>query len=272
MELKYSIDMSVLTTRVRKKDIEKFMNRYADDPNFNYWQGYGIKAYKHNFNISEGDSSIFLGIHHNMKNNPQDSIDVTMKYNPNKVKGEYLKLILNEFFINNCYTKIKSFDVAIDIPLNITRIYPVPYGKIGKRVFDNGGDDKTYYFGQRSSDGAIKIYNKTREAKLDYDLTRYEITFNPDISVYMAKNLTITDSYILPCNVINDTQLPMELIGTDKVLVLACVEHEEYLKELSRRKRDKVKELISNCFGRLEIDINSINNTFNSYISSILPY
>lgn len=270
MRLSSSIDMVVLSTVAKKSEVEIYFNRYRDNPISEYWQGYGVKAYKHNFNIKIGDSSLYVGIQHNMKKSIQGSVDMVAKYNPNKVFGVELASVICQFFIGNPFTKVKSFDLAIDIPINILSVFPQPEGKMSKRVIDNGGDNKTYYFKERGSNGAIKIYNKKREACLDYELTRYEMTLNPNISIDGMCFYELDERLLIPLYISGDVQLGFEVKGTDKVLLLACLEHFEYLDELPRKKKAKIKEFIENLLCQVEINVEPLNNVINSYFNNML--
>lgn len=62
------------------------------------------------------------------------------------------------------------------------------------------------------------------------------------------------NSYDIPVDLfvelffVGGLQLNLDLNGTDKVLLLACVEHPEYLKELPRKKKKKIEQLLkSSC-------------------------
>lgn len=262
--------MVVLSTVSKKSEVELYFNRYRDNPDSTYWQGHGVKAYKHNFTINIGDSSVYVGIHHNMKKAVQGSVDMVIKYNPNKVYGVELASIICQFFIGNPFTKVKSFDLAIDIPINILQVFPQPVGKMSKRIIDNGGDNKTYYFKERGSNGAIKIYNKKREAGLDYDLTRYEITLNPNVTLDGMSFYRLDEDLLIPMFITGDVQLGFDVTGTDKVLLLACLEHYEYLDELPRKKKAKIKEFIENLLCQVEINVEPLNKTVNSYFNNML--
>lgn len=262
--------MVVLKTIARRNEVELFFNRYRDNPDCQYWEGHGAKCYRHNFNISIGEGTVFVAMHHTMSKVTGDSVDLKIKYNPNKVWGVELASIMYKFFVSNPFTIVKSFDLAIDIPINIKQIYPIIEGKMSRRVIDNGGDDKTLYFKERGSNGSIKIYNKKREANLPYELTRYEITFNPDVALDKMCFYKVDEDLLVPMYVAGDVQLDISIKGTDKVLLLACLEHYEYINELSRDKKKKIKEYISNLLCQVEIDSTLLNKTINFYFSNMI--
>ena len=109
------------------------------------------------------------------------------------------------------------------------------------RVFSNGYDNKTYYMGRTNN--RVKIYNKKIEANLKTELTRVEITSKIDLE------------YRLLDRFIYDIKLPEIYLNNylysfkdyeDKTLlaILYAVQSGFNLNDLSRRYKDKVKNLL----------------------------
>lgn len=274
MKLTSSIDMVVMETVVKVSQLEPYLKGWEYRPEVEYWQGYGIKSHRHNYNFKvDRDSSFYVAVQHNSPKKYLSiiggSVDIVVKYNPNKVSSVELARLLVTFFVDNPFTILKSFDLAIDIPINILSVFPQPTGKMGKRTFDNGGDNKTYYFKERGSNGSTKIYNKSREAGLDYDLTRYEITLVPKVPLRDMAFYSLDENLLIPLYITGDVQLGLEVTGTDKVLLLACLEHYEYLDELPRKKKAKIKELISNLLCQVDLEITPLNKTIRSFFSQL---
>ena len=228
-------------------------NQFNYEPGVKYKMMSSISSYRHNFYIEDYDvfgckCSFWLGAEHNSRKRNSD-VDVVIEYNPNKcIESPILNYLLDNIFKNNKYVEVKSFDLAIDIPCNILDLNIGQSGNMSRRVFDNGSDDKTYYFRKGKSNGAIKIYNKKRESKLSYELTRYEITLNPNMYICDMSAYTVPQELFLPVNCLSSYQMNSDIKGIDKVLLLACMEHNEYLRELDRRKRKKIEQLLAeNC-------------------------
>ena len=249
------------------------LKAFEREPNIKYSMKTSITAYRHNFFIEGYDlfgskCSYWIGASHNSRKH-SDHTDVVLEYNPNKCTGEpVLDYVLDHIYKNNKYVEIKSLDVAIDIPCNILDLNIGQSGNMSRRIFDNGSDDKTYYFRKGKSNGAIKIYNKKRESKLNYELTRYEITLAPNMYISDIASYTVPDDLFVPIRNVSSFQLPIDLNDTDKVILLACMEHSEYLKMLGRYKRKKIEQLLAeNC--SIDFDYKYIYQMINSFFKDI---
>lgn len=254
MELKYSIDMVRLKAEIPVEFLSKIIIKpFETEPNIKYSMKTSITAYRHNFFIEGYDlfgckCSYWIGASHNSRKH-SDFTDVVIEYNPNKCNGEpILEYVLDHIYKDNKYVEVKSLDVAIDIPCNILDLNICRSGNMSRRVFDNGSDDKTYYFRKGKSNGAIKVYNKKRESKLSYELTRYEITLTPNMYISDMASYSVPDKLFVPIRNVSNFQMPIDLGGSDKVILLACMENMEYLTYLDRRKRKKIEQLLAgNC-------------------------
>ena len=274
MDISYSVDMLRLKVEVPVKVLEEFILKpFEVEPGVKYKFMTSISSYRHNFFIEDlnlfGDKcSYWIGASHNSRKQ-SDHTDIVLEYNPNKCVGSVvLCYILEHIYINNKYVEVKSLDVAIDIPCNILDISYSCMGNMSRRIFDNGSDDRTYYFRKGKSNGAIKIYNKKRESKLDYELTRYEITLTPNICISDFEIYSVPSDLFVPISCIGNYQVPIDIKGVDKVLMLACMDNPEYLKELDRRKRKKIEQLLAeNC--SIDFDFDKINFVVRSLLKSI---
>lgn len=236
------------------KDFELLVKKQFEyEPNVKYKMMTSITSYRHNFYIEDYDiygckCSFWLGASHNSKKQ-SGTTDIVLEYNPNKcIDSPMLNYIIDNIYRDNKYVEVKSLDIAVDIPCNILDINISQIGNMSRRIFDNGSDDKTYYFRKGKSNGALKIYNKKRESKLSYELTRYEITLNPNMYICDMAAYSVPVDLFVPIRCINSYQMPIDMNGTDKVLLLACMEHSEYLKMLGRDKHKKIEQLLAeNC-------------------------
>lgn len=265
VRLKVEIPVKVFETIVK--------SQFDYEPNIKYKMMTSISAYRHNFYIEGYDMwgskcSFWLGASHNSRKQSKDT-DVVIEYNPSKCEGnEVLAYLLEYIYKDNKYVEVKSLDMAIDIPCNILDINISQSGNMSRRVFDNGSDDKTYYFRKAKSNGALKIYNKKRESKLSYELTRYEITLNPNMYICDMAAYTVPEDLFVPVNCLSEFQLGVDIKGVDKILLLACMEHNEYLKDLDRRKRKKIEQLLAeNC--SIDFDYKYIYTVILNYFKTI---
>lgn len=145
------------------------------------WDSTRICDFYHNYNYTDEDCSFWFGFISNKEKsfssgsslqNEHKQFNLTVEFNPNKVKDN--KLLLH---ILKCSTNwyVKSVDFAVDIKTNILNV--IGFDKRQKNclmTYDCGGDNKTFYIGKGNN--RVKVYNKTNESNLLYDLTRIEIT------------------------------------------------------------------------------------------------
>ena len=262
-----------LKTEIHKTVLEKvILNPFSVEPGVSYKMMTSITAYRHNFYIEDnsdfGVCKFWIGSSHNSRK-ASDHVDLVLEYNPNKCNGSLLlNYVIDNIFRNDRHVEVKSLDIAIDIPVNILDISYSVKGNMNRRIFDNGSDDRTYYFRKAKSNGAIKIYNKKRESNLDYDLTRYEITLNPNVCIDSMSVYSVPEELFIPVRDINNFQLPVDIKGTDKILLLACMEHPEYLKDLDSRKRKKIEQLLAeNC--SIDFNYKTINKIIQEFINTI---
>lgn len=101
--------------------------------------------------------------------------EAVMDYNPNKVPMDVLQRIVSLLRSNALSIDVKRYDVAFDFPLSRDEVGLVKDKTRDYRLFDTAGA-VTEYQGKRSSHGALKLYDKTRESDLPCPVTRCEIT------------------------------------------------------------------------------------------------
>ena len=198
--------------------------------------------YNYNIEIEEGES-FWFGFCHNTERRSfyeNSEYNFTIEFNPNKLKDnkiiEYLLNLSGKWFI-------RSFDLAIDLKVNILDIITDISGKGKCFTISNGFDDKTYRFGV--GDGKIKIYNKKIESNLNIigDLTRVEITREyedfpiSDIKLFdYGENFTklYLNNYLYSLSDYEDKTL---------FAILYAVQNGFPLKDLSRRYREKIRNM-----------------------------
>lgn len=175
----YSIDMIRLKTYIDYdvfSNLEFHIKTYYSDKIEQFWISDRIMCFKYNYKIliEEGVGFYFAFKHNNETAETHDGLyNLTIEFNPNKLKDNkliyyILKLSGNWF--------IRSFDLAVDLKINILDLIVDKGKKRDVKIFSNGFDNKTYEIGK--GDMRLKIYNKKHESKLDvpYDLTRIEIS------------------------------------------------------------------------------------------------
>lgn len=186
------------------------------------------------------DNSFMVGFCPNwIKDKKAQETHGIIEFNPNKVKKyQRFKDIFNSLLVNSQKWDIKRYDLACDIPVKRSRIYTF---KDQRKycMIQNSLDDKTEYLGNRNHHGFVKIYNKTLESKLDYILTRIELTLNYGVGLDEINSLM---PKIFICD---DMQFNFKITDTDMVLCVACLDNPNYLNMLGRRKKEKISSLLS---------------------------
>lgn len=230
-------------------DIVKQFNQFVDDLSFNdmryiyqYFQSFSVFSYKHLLTFKHENSVVSIGLGFNGVKN-SDMHNCFIEFNPNKsmVNG-YVQPLIDFIKQNAIDLDIARFDCAIDLPykkdfvylLKDKRHYSMVY-KVEQSSNNLGGI--TEYLGQRNNNGFVKVYNKTVESSLDYDLTRVELTldsFDYDNFVKCLPNVCYFNTI--------DLVALSSLSQTDKVLISLLAHCDcplTYFKMLGRDKKDK---------------------------------
>ena len=224
----------------------------------NYWERLNVNAcskYSWYCNHIHLDDGIYLSLGHYRDGLKEKATYVIfpllkLEINPNKhyekLVFKDLQKIINRFCLSGM---LKKYDYAIDIPCGISDV------QIFNTRKEPGLYKGTRYYGQRSRDGYVKIYDKTKESGLDVPLTRVEHTFD---MVKHSKDKSFTSFHVLQ----PDLQFSYEDISkTDFVIVSLCnllkannIDFMNVLRGLDKRKKKKVIEYLNG--GYKEITFN----------------
>lgn len=259
----YSVDMcryNFKLDKTKKKELEEFL--FKNYSNLRYFQSYKNFNYRHLFTANDdGEASFTLGISFNGVNFSNDLTKCFVEFNPNK-SMTFVSDLIN--FLNYCGYgfELVRFDFAIDIPVYRNYVFLLKdrrdYAKYKVVQKSINMFDITEYLGQRNKNGFVKLYNKTIESSLNYDLTRLELTLDN----------TNYDNFVrcLPKICYYSNSLNIGLNDTDRVLIdlMAISNSFEHLKYLGRKKSEKLLEL----FNYNVININSFE--FFNVISFLL--
>ena len=254
----YSLDMLRINLKVDVDDIQDYLNSLKYDLRFSYREMFGVSAYRHNFTVEcENMHTFWIGLCPNSEKNNLKFRTVTVEFNPCKV-GEELTFLANYKKLLNMSKFspiVKRFDLAIDISVDRDKCHLIK-DKRTYQEYRNSSLDLTQYLGHRSSNGFVKLYNKAKELGIsDYGLTRFELTVDYDCSNFAMVQALMPTVYIF-----DDYQLDITLTGTDKVLLLACLQNMDLLNELSRKKKEKIKEILQQSALTLTLDQHQYNN------------
>lgn len=275
--LNYCVDMLRLSCQITVDFFEtKIASRKVVYKDFlSEWTSTRLTDFYHNFNYSDDDCSFWFGFISNKEkscerkslSNPKTTFNLTIEFNPNKVKNN--SLLLHILSLSNAWV-VKSCDFAIDVCTNIVNICGFDKGrKDCFLTYDCGGDNKTFYIGKR--DNRVKVYNKTIESGFDYDLTRIEITKYLNDLPLKDVPCFVYDGY-LPELFIKEFQLSFEDLKGDKTLfaLVYAVTNGYPLHDLSRDYKKKVKNFLQNKKPIL-IDFKCISDCLRKYIYYYFP-
>ena len=223
-----------------------------------YFKNHRLKigSYRHLFSCKYDDFTFVIGCGLILAEH-SSGMDCFIEFNPNKCDMSYIFLILDRIRvfihpINNEYFRLIRWDLAIDLPFTRSDVVLV---KEGKRSYCKQiSNSVTEYLGVRNTTGFVKLYDKTVESDLYYDLTRLEITLDNFEDIKLP-SVCILGAY--------DDNL-VDLSNTDKVLLrlLRSVDYDvqqQCLKDMGKTKRRKIKEYLFPKSNKLEYNVMCID-------------
>lgn len=247
----YSIDMVRLSLDFSSLDrITRFGDYLLEINNNLYVEQYSPSfkayAYRNLFKVvCRNNQTFVIGLGFN-GDDRESAFQGFMEFNPNKVCDQReFREVFAHLCIHCFCADIKRWDLAVDVPLS-RDLCILTKDKRKYTLVQNSELDKSEYLGTRNKSGFVKLYNKTKESDLDYDLTRLEITVGGD--------LTYSD-FLKICPMIDvkgDQQSVnpyLDLSGTDLVLyelLMKCdiAERRIYFKKLGRYKGERLKPYV----------------------------
>lgn len=256
----YSIDMLRLKTYITYSDfsaLEFFINSTYKEHIKKFWVSEKIMCFHYNYVLDFEGHTFWFGFLHNNESSNYNRVDLaynfTIEFNPNKLRdNNFIVYLLNKF--NNWF--LRSFDLAIDIPINILDIIVDISGRKKLQTYSLGKDNLTYRFG--TGNGKVKIYNKKIESDLcivGY-LTRVELSMQyDDFPISKIKSFSFDDCFF-PHLYLNQYVFSFSDITTgDKTMLalLYAVQHGYPIKDLSRRYREKIQSLLE-CGSKIKFD------------------
>lgn len=235
----------------------------------NYYQNHKGIGYRYLWSITIEDEDNFcsfvVGRQLNYKSENKNSGFI--EFNPNKC----MQLRLFEFFFDTfssyCHRlELIRYDLAIDIPLPRYRVKMKRNSRCNYEYYYSEENSKeglllnssvTEYQGRRNHNKFTKLYDKTKESKLDYDLTRIEFTFDRDELEF--KNLPefyIYDIQVSSLQMNSDNHLSdVQFVLVD--LLRCSPDMNYYLKNLPYRIKKKIEPYLSDSI--MQLDFNLVN-------------
>lgn len=259
----YSVDMVRVTFKLADANLEKVMayfgNPYRTDIT-DYYPCTKEFKYKYLYTIEYGNSATMtIGLCFN-GTTKGEMLKGFIEVNPNKCFNYPLCIADVYYTLLSCYSyEIARWDLAIDIPTD--RMSVVLEKDQRKYAYEcKSREDKTEYLGCRNEVGRVKVYNKTAESKLNYTITRCEITLpNPDSADFYARL-----DKLMPTVWVAGTESGLELsnLSSKDALLLRLLREQEnpmmLLKEIDYVQRKKLEPYVIDGYTRLDIQNNCI--------------
>lgn len=214
----------------------------ADWLEYEHWTTRKIGTYREQFSITataDGDT-FWLGVGLNGPGLPKPQVKV--EFNPNKVwpRQALVRLLAELHRLAKC-VELKQWDYAVDWPEPRERFTLVKDARLYEETTHSRAD-RTQYVGQRNMPGRCKLYNKQIESGLSDCMTRLEMTVGGDAGLNEAAALW-PKVYRL-----GDVQLGADvaqLNDTDRFILGVLLEQPDKLRELGRRKRERMEGLLA---------------------------
>ena len=243
--------------------LDKLPIQYAVD--IQHWNSYRPGTYREQFSIKHQDgTSFWLGAV--LNGTKPEWGKVRLDFNPNKVAGHTVFVKLLSFLLESTrpmHRTIKRYDLAVDIPVKRFDVFLVKDSRA--YIERRHGQEWTQYLGAQSSHpGRVKLYNKTVEAKLDYPLTRLEITIDPTTSFDDLPWPAVYYLHTLQMNMDD-----FKATETERFILNAILQGCGTLNQLGRKTREKIQSLMTRYVSYVQLspgDYSKIINQLYSYI------
>lgn len=239
----YSIDNLRICFNLND-NYEIFLNKlepyYVDcedlDFKCKYYHSTKFYAFEHLFTFNSFDKSRSFTIGFSQKGRHKFQYDGFIDFNPNKV-GDWLffNMFYDLFLQYASDLFLRRYDLAIDLPFKRLDVKLIKDRRSYHYLKDKS---VTEYLGKRSNHNYIKLYDKKVESKLDYDLTRVEITVDPEHEIVFPE---------IKIKSFKDGLSLSDLPDTHRVLLQLLDTVEDpfyYINQLGRRMKNQFEEYL----------------------------
>lgn len=220
-----------------------------------FYESHKNLTYLNNFNFTLVDKlgtySFWLGTHFQNFDCVVDGWKLEL--NPNKcLPCDFVSSLVMLLLSFSKFYEISEFDIAVDLPFSRDSFFLIKDRRKYQCV-ENSSSDKTEYLGTRHSSGFCKLYNKQNESKLDYPLTRFEITLDTfDLNSIKSFFPTIyfLKSQLELCDI--------KLSDTDLFILKTLIFEPSRIRELSKYKRKRFKILLDCAVSVVSFDFDIV--------------
>ena len=265
-----SIDNIVLDLWISNNDFEEILEATINSLIGNAgidivsWEGKKPGTFYNQYMFKlENETSFWLG--HGLISTGISLDRYRLEFNPNKVAENEIFTIIHQLLLQYCrksLSHIARFDLAIDIPVDRSMCFLVKDRRL--YIERRHGVEYTQYLGSKSASvGRVKLYNKTAEAKLDYPLTRLELTLDPG-TPYEKINFPKVYYLKSTCTTIDN----IKMTDTERFIINALLQGYGTLNELGRKTRSKMEMLMTHYICPVSIS----SKTYGSVLAQLENY
>lgn len=253
----YSCDKVQQTFRLRYGEAQGLLDALgrAGWLTLEHWESRRPGTYGHQFRVCLPEGrSFWLGVGLCEYGKARRGDNCKLEYNPNKVWPERALL----WVLVQCWTRarlvepctLKAWDLAIDWP-GLRQDYRL---RKDARVYEErkaSAADWTQYCGQRNAPGRCKLYNKQLEAGLADPVTRLEITLG---GLWGPQEVRAVWPVVY--RLVNAQTGPdvAALNDTDRFILATLLDAPERVRELGRRKGQRMAALLDSLGGPVQLD------------------
>lgn len=243
----YSLDMVRLNLDFgsRSEDFVRYMENlsaYDLGVEITYFSSLKAFQYRHLWTVAFPDHDVSFALGLDINGSSENKNKGFIEFNPNKLSHiDKFTYIIGNIWNFTCVRELVRYDLAIDIPLDRKDVKLIRTKGKNYQFFVKT-DGITEYLGVRSHNGFVKVYDKTKEASLDYPLTRVEITLDRKadfIKVFPLIWLYDTQYHMLLDESLSDTQ------RTLIKCLRQCENPNWFLSDLNRHIKKKIEPYLA---------------------------
>lgn len=256
----YSIDMIRLNFELNMT-YEHFLDGFYNFLTVNncafrlYFGHGGTYKYLYNIDFSYNDNVCSCAIGFCLHGKKENLNRGFIEFNPNKNCSNFTFNKFYEWFCKYLYSlTCVRYDLAVDIPVSREKVKLIRNSLCNYRRIESVIDGSiTEYQGCRSHNKYTKLYDKSKESKLDYDLTRLEYTFNIEEQEYSnLPSIYIYSKLIAP-------ELDFSQLTSNDIVLIDLLRNSEdinfYLTILGYKKKKKIEPFLHDLDYTLDLEL-----------------
>ncbi len=224
----------------------------------------GSFKYQHTFECDGGGSFwVGIGLNEGGKTNIGKA---RIEFNPNKLwYDEGLQYVLAAIRKHSKDgLKLVRWDLAVDVPILRESLELLKDKRLYEEV-RHSYSNRTQYIGARNKSGRAKLYNKALEQSLDSPLSRIELTLSAEDST------AIRAAALFPrVQDMSGGGMVAAQTDTDNFILRTLIAEPERIGELSRKKREKMQQLLDGANFFLDFDIKAYKAIYTTLQRKIL--